>query len=68
LGAKGAYDAAPTRAAYDHAQALSTWTTVAFVAGGVFTAGGVVLLLLPESKARAALSLRPDGVVARGTF
>ncbi len=47
LDARDAYDAAPTRTAFDHAQSLQTWTNVAFVAGALLTAGGVVLVVLP---------------------
>ncbi len=71
LDAKDAYDAAPTRTALDHAHALETWTTLALVAGGVFTAGGVVLLVLPDGKARTtALTLTPlvGGVRLGGAF
>jgi len=50
LSAKDAYDAAPSRAAFDHANGLATWSTVAFVAGGVLAAGGVTLLVLPSDK------------------
>jgi hypothetical protein len=59
LDAKDAYDAAPTQTAYDHAKSLQSWTTVAFVAGGLFTAGGVVLVLLPEPKRTAGIVVRP---------
>jgi tetratricopeptide (TPR) repeat protein len=74
LGARDAYDAAPTRAGYDHAQALQTWTTIAFVAGGVFAAGGIVLVLMPEPKANASSSASlvvratPRGIAAGGAF
>ena len=60
LDARDAYNATPTHATLDHAQALQTWTTVAFVAGGVVAAGGLVLVLLPGGKPKtAALDLRP---------
>lgn len=74
LDAKDAYDAAPTRAGFDHAHALQTWTTVALVAGGAFAAGGVVLLVLPplgKAKAKATgLSVAPTlaGVRLEGAF
>jgi hypothetical protein len=71
LDAKDAYDAAPTRAGFDHAMSLQTWTTIAFVAGGVFTAGGVVLLVLPDGKAKTtalAISALPGGVRLGGQF
>jgi hypothetical protein len=57
LSAKDAYDAAPTRIGFDHANALATWSTVSFVAAGVLAAGGVTLLVLPgERKTVARLS------------
>jgi hypothetical protein len=60
LGAKDAYDASPSRATLDHAQSLQTWTTVLLVAGGVITAGGVVLFVLPEPKPKATgLTITP---------
>lgn len=52
--AADAYNAGPTRQSFDHANGLATWTTIAFVTGGVFVAGGVVLVLLPESKSSPA--------------
>jgi tetratricopeptide (TPR) repeat protein len=70
LSAKDAYDAAPTRASFDHAHALQTWTTIAFIAGGAFAVGGVVLVLLPGPKARTstALYVSAEGAAIRGTF
>ena len=71
LDAKDAYDAAPTRASFDHAHGLQTWTTIALVAGGVFAAGGVVLLVLPDGKAKtSALAIAPTlgGVRVGGAF
>jgi len=50
LSAKDAYNAAPSRAAFDHANGLATWSTIALVAGGVLAAGGVTLLVLPSDK------------------
>jgi hypothetical protein len=38
--AKNAYDAAPVQATYDHASSMQTWTTVVFVAGGVWRRAG----------------------------
>ena len=49
-----AYNAAPSQAAYDHANGLATWTTVAWITGGIFVAGGVALVLIPEKKAEKA--------------
>ena len=71
LDAKDAYDAAPTRASLDHAHALETWTTLAFIGGGVFAAGGVVLLLLPDGKAKSTgLTVAPTlgGLRLGGAF
>jgi hypothetical protein len=74
LDAKDAYDAAPTRATFDHAQGLQTWTTIAFVAGGVLTAAGVVLLVLPDKRAPASASTAltltplPGGLRVGGAF
>ncbi len=48
LGARDAYNASPSRTAYDHANALATWTDVAFIAGGVLVAGGAALVLWPS--------------------
>jgi hypothetical protein len=64
LSAKDAYNAGPTRSSFDHANGLATWSTVAFVAGAVFTAGGVALLLIPDKEAggrpgTATLQLSP---------
>jgi hypothetical protein len=56
LDARNAYNAAPTGPAFDHANGLATWTTVAFVAGGVVAAGGLVLVLLPASRAEGSSS------------
>ena len=53
LSAKDAYNAGPTRSSYDHANSLATWSTVAFVAGGVLTAGGIALLLIPSGGDKA---------------
>jgi hypothetical protein len=55
-----AYNAGPTRRAFDHANALATWTTIAFISGGVFVAGGIVLVLLPESKSSTASDAAPE--------
>ncbi len=76
LSAKDAYNAGPTQSSYDHANGLATWSTVAFVAGAVFTAGGVALLLIPDSKessvkagtGRLQLSPLPGGASLSGAF
>jgi hypothetical protein len=72
LGARDAYNAAPTRQAYDHATSLATCTDVALIAGGVLVAGGVALALWPSSrgKGEAAVSLVPtlNGALVRGSF
>jgi tetratricopeptide (TPR) repeat protein len=69
LSAGDAYDAAPSREGYDHAQSLATWTTVSFIASGVFLAGGLALVLLPESgPASAKIGLSPAGATLRGSF
>lgn len=69
-GAKDAYDAAPTRAGFDHASSLETWTNVTLVSGAVLAAGGILLVVLPvgRSETRAELRAAPGGLVARGTF
>lgn len=67
-GAKDAYDAAPTRQAYDHASSLQTWTNVSLVAGLVLAAGGAVLIFLPESDHRVQVGLAPSGATLGGTF
>ena len=76
LSAKDAYNAGPTQPSYDHANGLATWSTVAFVAGAVFTAGGVALLLIPDGKetsvkagtGRLQLSPLPGGASLSGAF
>lgn len=49
-GARDAYNARPSQEGFDHANALATWTTVAFIGGAVFVAGGVALVIWPASK------------------
>jgi len=63
-----AYTAAPSRASYDHAQGLATWTTVAFVSGLVVAAAGVTLVLLPAGKTETKVSLGPGSIALGGTF
>src|SRR5699024_8874089 len=70
-GAKDAYDAAPARAAFDHASSLETWTNVALISGALLVAGGVVLVVLPVSnrpEGRVKVGAAPGGVVLGGTF
>ena len=54
LDARDAYGASPSRAGFDHAQSLSTWTNVMLIGGGVFAASGLVLALWPSSKSEAS--------------
>jgi len=72
LSARDAYNAAPSRAGYDHANALATWTDVALIAGGVLVAGGVALAIWPspKNKSEPAVSLvpTPTGALLRGVF
>lgn len=68
LGARDAYNAGPTREAYDHASGLQTWTTVALVSGIVVAAAGVTLVLLPIGKTETKVSLSPTAVAFGGTF
>jgi hypothetical protein len=72
LSARDAYNAAPTLVAYNHASGLQTWTDVAFIAGGVFLAGGAALILWPSPTPRGepVVSLAPSlgGAVMRGAF
>lgn len=55
----------------DDARALGTVSTIGFIAGGVFAAAGVTLLVLrPKGQPAASLSAAatPGGVVVRGAF
>lgn len=70
--AKNAYVASPAQATYNHASSLQTWTNVAFIAGGVITAAGVVLIVWPalgsSGPARAEVSVVPGGMLVKGAF
>jgi hypothetical protein len=75
LDARDAYDASPTRASYDHASSLQTWTNVALVGGSVLAAGGALLIAWPSPHAPpvagvAGLRLvpSPGGAAVRGAF
>jgi hypothetical protein len=70
--AKNAYGAAPAQATYNHASGLQTWTNVAFVAGGVFAAGGLALVLWPSHKTSEPAKVEgvflPGGAAVQGAF
>lgn len=70
--AKDAYNAAPSRAGYDHASSLETWTNISLIAGAVLVAGGVALVAVPiggsESQAKIRASVTPGGIGVGGTF
>jgi hypothetical protein len=72
VGAKNAYVASPAQATLDHASQLQTWTNVAFIAGGVFAAGGLALVLWPSHKATEPAKvegvLLPGGGAIQGAF
>lgn len=70
-GAKDAYDARPSREAFDHASSLETWTNIAFIAGAVCVVGGIVLVVLPDDDGREGklrASFGPNGAALGGTF
>jgi hypothetical protein len=70
-GAKDAYDARPSREAFDHASSLETWTNIAFITGAVCLAGGIVLVVLPDDdgrEARVRVGVGPSGATLGGTF
>lgn len=70
-GAKDAYDAAPTREAFDHASSLQTWTNVALISGAVALVGGIVLVVLPDGdggEAKLRMGIGPSGAAIGGTF
>jgi hypothetical protein len=68
--AKDAYDAGPTRASFDHASSLQTWTNVALVSGVVLVAGGVALVVWPDKdgEGRVHVGAAPGGAVVTGKF
>jgi hypothetical protein len=69
--AESAYQDAPSRPAFDHASSLQTWTNVTLVAGAVFVAGGIALIVVPigeknEHSMRAGVT--PGGFSFGGTW
>jgi hypothetical protein len=56
MSAKNVYTSAPTRAAYDHASNLQTWTNVAYASGGTLLALGVVFVLWPSPHTPVAVA------------
>ncbi|MBX3204273.1 MAG: hypothetical protein KF764_04350 [Labilithrix sp.] len=70
-GAKDAYDAGPSRAAFDHASSLETWTNVALISGAVLVAGGIALVVVPlgdKTDGAVKVGAAPGSVVVGGTF
>lgn len=71
-GAKEAYEAAPSRAGFDHASSLETWTNVSLVAGAALVASGVAFLVIPTGRdrpeGRVRMEAAPGGVGVRGEF
>jgi hypothetical protein len=63
IGARDTYRGAPTQFAYDHASELQTWTNVAFIAAGVFAAGGVALVVWPSPKPASEPAPKSDALV-----
>lgn len=67
--AKDAYDAGPTRASFDHASSLQTWTNVMLVSSIVLVAGGAALVLIPDKNAgRLHVSGGLGSVFVGGSF
>ncbi len=68
-GAKDAYDAAPSRAGFEHASSLETWTNVALISGAVLVAGGIALVVVPiGERSDVRVGAAPGGFVVRGAF
>jgi hypothetical protein len=68
LDARNVYDANPTQATSNHALSLQRWTNVAWVAGGVLLAGGLVLVVWPTPRPTTN-GLGPGyGLVLRGNL
>ena len=68
-GAKDAYNAGPTREAFDHASSMQTFTNIALIAGGVLLVGGIVLVVLPDANdGRVEVGIGPTGARIGGTF
>lgn len=65
--AKDAYETSPSRAGFDHADGLETLTNVAFVAGAVLLAGGIVLIALPVNRDPNARGAAPSSVRVAST-
>jgi len=70
LSARDANQTSRTQEAFDHARRMQTYTNVAFVAGGLLAAGGVVLFILPKAGGRAAptVSVGPSFVTFQGAL
>jgi hypothetical protein len=67
LDARNVYDADPTQATSNHALSLQRWTNVAWVAGGVLLAGGLVLVVWPTPHPSTANAVGPGyGLLLRG--
>ncbi len=69
--AKDAYDAGPTRQSFDHASSLQTWTNIALVSGVVLVAGGIALVVIPDSsegRGGVRVGAAPGGAVVTGEF
>ncbi len=69
--AKDTYNAAPTRAAFDHATSLQTWTNVTLIGGVLLVAGGVALLVVPLGERDGGvlrMGVTPGGMSLGGAF
>src|SRR5262249_645789 len=70
-GAKDAYNAGPTRAAFDPASSLETWTNVALIGGAALLAGGITLIVLPlgeRSDDGVQIGAAPGGMSVGGSY